>query len=782
MNIFGGRPGVLAGTLAIIAILAAFYFIKAVAFALIASAVLLLAAVAVLCFCGYIRPYRLFASAFAISVFCISLLRGSFVFNDYMPIVSSFAGEERYVHATVTERRGASDYYAVFVLRLHSIDGIEYGERAILNCEYNAGFQVGYEIVLRGADITPTTALPEAEAYDMLSEKILLSILSENENDSAVLSRNDLSFTDKCRSLNLLCAARLKNSIKGDGGRLAAAMLLGDKGSIPTHIYRDFSRSGLSHYLAVSGLHVSIITGIVSFILTHLRIKRSLRNILLALFAVGYLCLLGFPISAVRSVTMLLTVFIAYSLGDSSDALNALGLAAAGIVTVSPCAVFDKSFILSFCATLGIVVFAPLFNGLIFKLLEKKNEESEFTVRASGGVIVRKAVSFVFGSLMSISAALSLTVLPVMYFFGEVSVLSFRSNLAASVAATPLLASSLFFLAFGEIPYVGDFFKAGVELSSEYMISLAARLSDVRGALVSLVYKESEILIWTFTAIVVFFLMIKLKHKAPLLALPALYPVLLAAFVLISVANRPEKAEFEIVSWQKNETICVIQGSDAAIVDISEGYLSSLRTAYSNANERGVTQIDTLMLTHYHSKHLSSVSRFISEVKVRRLLLPYPQNESDAWIMAQLAEAANSLGVVAEMMPKGAPFELINGISAYHSGINRLERSNSPIFFISFSNGEERLTYISESSWDGEGGFDTELRTFAREADYILIGDQGPVAKTAFDIPINNSKRIFLLGDPLTEHLLDPGSSIYDRINESVIETGVSRKTLVLNE
>ncbi len=781
MNIFGGRPGVSAGVLAVIATLAAFYFIKAVAFALLAGAVVLLVMLVILCACGYIKPYRLFASSFAIIIFCTSLLRGSSFFERKLPLAESFSGENRYIHGTVTERRGAADYYTVFVLRLHSIDGEEYEEKAILNCEYNSGFQVGYEIVLRGAEVLSLVSLPEEEAFDLLSEEIVLSIVSENENDSAILSKNNLSFNDKCKSLNSLCSAKLKNSIKGDGGKLAAAMLLGDKSALPSYIYRDFSRSGLSHYLAVSGLHVSIITGVVSFILLKLHIKRSYRNILLALFSLGYLCLLGFPISAVRSVAMLLTVFIAYSLGDSSDALNALGLAAAMLTIINPCVIFDKSFILSFCATLGIVVFMPVFNSLISKLFENKNEDKRSDRKSYGKLFFRKAGSFIFGTFLSISAALSLTLLPVMYFFGEVSILSFRSNLAASVVAMPLLAASLFYLILGGIPYIGALLEWVIEASTGYMISLASHLADTRGALVSLISKEASILVVSFSLMLFFFLTIKLKHKKPLLVLPSLYPLVLSALVLISVINRPANAEFEILSVGGNETICARYGADVAIVDISEGYLSSLRTAYVEAQQEGVTEIDTLMLTHYHSKHLSSVSRFIADVKVRRILLPHPQNENDAWIMAQLAETANSSGVRAEMIPDGG-IELIDGVFVSHSGINRIKRSNSPILYLSFDSGEERITYLSESSWESTGDFRGSLDSAVSESDYVLIGEQGPIAKTIFNIPLANVKRVSLLGDFCEEYLLHPDSSIYEAINESIVEVEVSRKNVVLNE
>ncbi len=781
MNIFGGRPGVSAGVLAVIATLAAFYFVKAVAFALLAGAAVLLIMLVTLCACRYIKPYRLFASSFVMIIFCTALLRGSFFFERKLPLAESFSGEGRYIHATVTERRGSADYYAVFVLRLHSIDGEEYEEKAILNCDYNSGFQVGYEIVLRGAVVSSLAAHPEDEAYDLLSEGIVLSVVSENENDSAVVSKNNLSFADKCRSLNLLCSAKLKNSIEGDGGKLAAAMLLGDKSAIPAYVYRDFKRSGLSHYLAVSGLHVSIITGVVSFILLHLHIKRAYRNILLALFAFAYLCLLGFPISAIRSVAMLLTVFIAYSLGDSSDALNALGLAAAMLTVINPCVVFDKSFILSFCATLGIVVFMPVFNSIISKLFENKNEDESVENKHFGKLILRKSVSFLFGTLMSIAAALSLTLLPVMYFFGEVSILSFRSNLTATFAATPLLAASLFYLIVGGIPYIGELLEWVIDASAGYMLTLASNLSDTRGALVSLMSKEASILVLTFSLIIFFFLIIKVKHKKPLLVLPALYPLVLAGLVLISVANRPANAEFEIMSVGGNEMICVRHREDAAIIDITEGHYSPLYSSYWEAQEKGVTEIDALMLTHYHSRHLSSVARFISKVKVRRILLPYPQSENDAWIMVQLATTASASDVIVEMIPDDG-IELIGGVFVSHSGINRIKRSNSPILYLSFESGEERLTYLTESSWESTGAFRAKLDFAVSESDYVLIGEQGPIAKSIFDIPLEEVKSVTLLGDFSEEYLLHPDSSISKIINESIIEVGVSRKIAILNE
>ena len=336
-------------------------------------------------------------------------------------------------------------------------------------------------------------------------------------------------------------------------------------------------------------------------------------------------------------------------------------------------------------------------------------------------------------------------------------------------------------LIFGDIPYISALLQWIIDASAGYMISLASKLSDIRGALVSLVSEEASILIVSFSLILFFFLVIKLKHNKPLLILPLLYPLVLSALVLISVADRPVNAEFEILSIGGSETICARHGADAAIVDISEGYLSSLNTAYTQAQQKGVTELDTLMLTHYHSKHLSAVSRFISGVKVRRILLPSPQNESDAWIMAQLAEIANTRKVLVEIIPEGG-VELIDGVCVSHSGINRIKRSNSPIFYLSFDSGEERLTYLTESSWDSTVDVRAKLDLAVSESDYVLVGEQGPIAKSVFDIPLDKVKNVILLGDYCEEYLLHPDSSIREAIIGSAIEVGVLKKNVILNE
>ncbi len=739
MNIFGGRPGFAAGITAIIAILAVAYLNIAFVLALLICAAVALVISVILCLCKYISAYRTLAISLIICVFAISLVRGGNVFYGDVVSLRSLSGEERYVHATVTERGADTNFFTSYTVSIHGVDGSECDYKAILNCNYSSDLQKGYEFVLRNANIIHVDDIEHTEAMSMISEEIYLLIETSDPGDCAILSENNLKLTDRFDSFNSYLCAKLNNEIGGEQGKLAAAMLLGDKYAISSQTSRDFSRSGLSHYLAVSGLHVSIVTGIVSFFLMRLRIRRSYRNILLALFAVGYLFLLGFPVSAVRAVAMLLIVFLAYSMGDNADPINSLGIAASLIIIVSPTSVFDVSFILSFTATLGIVCFVPVFNSLLNKLFPRVDKENKS--KRSGMNGLKKFATFVLGTLMSTASALALTLFPVAYFFEKMSVYGFVSNLAAAFLGLPMLASALLYLLLGDVPFVGQVIAAAVRLFSDLFTDLAFDIGNIDQAVIPLISDAAKHIVIFFTFVVYLFLTIKLKHKKPLMLLPAAYPLILFALVMTSAVSRSGSTELIYQSMSGYDTILVTNDDSASIIDLTEGSLNSLRLASRQALQAGYTEIDNLILTHYHNDHISAVTRFVLEEKVRKVIFSYPENEADAWVMIQIADNVAEAGCEYEIIPCGESYSLAKDLVIDLSEILRIDRSNHPVLYCSISKGGDRVTYIGESSWEGEGVFGDKLELVSKDSSVLIYGLQGPVAKVGSDIPFDSGKK-----------------------------------------
>lgn len=741
MNIFGGRPGFAAGITAIIAILAVAFFAPSVSVTLLIVCVLGAAVLAVLCACRYITPYRLFSCLFITAVFAVALIRGTATFNITASELSAYSGEERYIHATVCERRGYSDYYSAYTVKLKSIDGNACDALALLSCEYGSDLQVGYEFVLRHASVEYAPSLSPTEAIQLVSDNIFLSVDSVSPDDCVILSEDNYTAADRLRSLNSFLSAKLRNEIGAEEGRLAAAMLLGDRAALSAQTRRDFTRSGISHYLAVSGMHVSIITGVVAFLLMRLHIKKIFRNLLLSAFALVYLLLLGFPVSAVRAVVMLVIVFMAYSMGDNSDPVNSLGIAAAFIVIVSPTSVFDVGFILSFAATAGIVCFVPTLSLTLGTLFRKPYMQKHPRLKA----VLKAMLGAGLGAIYSTAAALSLTLLPSSLIFGEISVMSFFSNFAAALAGLPLIGSTIFYLLFADIPYVGEGLAFVVRASARYLIDLAAHLSEAKGVLISLTSKQAMVIVLAFSLIIYLLLSVKLKNKKPLLALPLAYPLVLVALVICANSALASKPEITFLATGKDEGVLVAYENSTALIDISDGSLSRLRMIGNEAKACGYTEFDTLILTHYHARHISSVSRFVAEEMVRGVVLAYPENEDDMWIVRQISDMLASRGIPCEIALRGASVTLPGELSLKLSDIARLERSVHPMISFCISSKAMTVSYLGESSWESDAAC-----AMLGVSDVVVFGSHGPNAKTECPLLTSSAQEyVFLSGAPL---------------------------------
>lgn len=139
--------------------------------------------------------------------------------------------------------------------------------------------------------------------------------------------------------------------------QVAYAMFSGDRAYIPSQIKSDFRQSGISHILCVSGLHVSIITGAIYAFLSLLTVGKKTRCLCVICFCVLFCAFTGFSVSAVRASIMCCISFTAMILGKNSDGFVSLFFAMLMISVASPYSVLDISAILSFLATLGIILF-----------------------------------------------------------------------------------------------------------------------------------------------------------------------------------------------------------------------------------------------------------------------------------------------------------------------------------------------------------------------------------------------------------------------------------------
>ncbi|HYW85849.1 MAG TPA: ComEC/Rec2 family competence protein, partial [Spirochaetia bacterium] len=140
---------------------------------------------------------------------------------------------------------------------------------------------------------------------------------------------------------------------------LLQALLIGSREDVPQRLYEGFRRTGSLHILALSGLHVTVIYGIIAGALGFLR-RPGLKFFLAALVLLFYQFIAGFFPSLLRATVMILVGGASLLLDRDAEPLNLLSISGIAIVCIDPFQAFSLSFQLSFLALAGILALGPL--------------------------------------------------------------------------------------------------------------------------------------------------------------------------------------------------------------------------------------------------------------------------------------------------------------------------------------------------------------------------------------------------------------------------------------
>ncbi len=205
---------------------------------------------------------------------------------------------------------------------------------------------------------------------------------------------------------------------------LARALVLGDRSGLSEEDRQSYAQAGAAHLLAISGMHLSILAGIIALILGRFLHRDIAFWITLALLC-GYSVLTGFAPSMARALMMYALFGLGPIAGRRSDGITRLGAALLIHLLIRPAAMLDTGFVLSYGATAGIVLLASPLSRL--PLLERALGGHEF-VRSPA----RRAFRWAAGTL-AMTLAAQIAILPaVVNAYGSQPVWSLLTNLIAA--------------------------------------------------------------------------------------------------------------------------------------------------------------------------------------------------------------------------------------------------------------------------------------------------------------------------------------------------------------
>jgi competence protein ComEC len=215
---------------------------------------------------------------------------------------------------------------------------------------------------------------------------------------------------------------------------LMKSILMGNQGYMSEETLTLFSKTGTAHIIAVSGLHVGILAlSMHSFLkLFKMSKKRILIITMVLLIFYGYL--VNFPVSIIRAMAMYFLYVFAYFNQNRYDAINSLMAVAFILLLYNPLTIYSVSFQLSFCATLGILLFYGIVQDKLKVFPRSLRSLAAVTIGAQLGTMPIMAYHFQQLSLISVFA--NLFIVPILGIVISMASLSILVSIMSTTLAS----------------------------------------------------------------------------------------------------------------------------------------------------------------------------------------------------------------------------------------------------------------------------------------------------------------------------------------------------------
>lgn len=360
---------------------------------------------------------------------------------------------------------------------------------------FNPKLEKGYSICFYGSlnPVTIQTDLPDewTPQHSILANNILFRAFVEPDSIHSINPTPGI-IPFFVRLNNLLQERLYATSLTAQAKEFLAASLLGNSSDMSRESKATFSESGLSHILALSGMHIGLIAMLVSLALWPLKIMghRKLTSIIIILILWSYCAITGLSPSVTRATTMMTIYICGQMIQRQSSAINSLSAAALIILIFDPTSLFAIGFQLSFAAVLSIIIFADKLNP--------------FSRRH------RFAYSCCSYLSISISAMIGTGLLSAVYFH-QFPLYFLLSNIIASILLPFILGGGLLIILFSVISHTPEILTVPVSFLCQWLEKAASIISSLPGATIDNIYLSNAVIIAYVAALIATALWIRKK-------------------------------------------------------------------------------------------------------------------------------------------------------------------------------------------------------------------------------------------------------------------------------
>ena len=598
-------------------------------------------------------------------------------------------------------------YGSAYEIRLFTLDETETELLLLLTIPQAEELSLGDLVRFEGEMLE----LTDSYEFYQKADGIFLASETESVQVVGVAKTGGRVFFETVRSA---IRRNFEKYLKKETFGMANALMTGNRGALDGATSLAYTRLGISHLLAVSGLHLSIIVGGLDFLLKRVLIPKKIRSFVLIGSAFFFAGVCGFTASVVRAAIMLTLFYVSDMVGERHDSTTALFFAIFAIVLFRPNAVYDVGMWLSFLATLGILSVLPVF--------------SVFSVSHKSKFYILGRIGFYFISILGMSLAATFFTLPIVCLaFGGISLISPIANLIFIPLTQLLLYLLMLLTVVSWFPWLSFHIGGLVDDLSSFSLDLAQRLSDARNIYISLRYPFVQYLLLGLTVGILAVLLIKKLRPA----------WMFAVFLTFVIAFGVGYGQYERVNRDvsfvyletdgKSDAIGFFSRGGSAVVDISTGGSAVYRELSGRLSYFCEAELDVLVLTHYHVYHAGTIRKLMDRVKIHQILLPEPKTENEMAYFDQICAAVSGNAEIVIYQTDGNSALSIGEITLRLPKREYSARSSHPIVCFSADIGENGKGF----AYLGEGATETDFSDAVHSV--TVIGAHGPVIKHIFD-------------------------------------------------
>ncbi|MBA7664831.1 ComE operon protein 3 [subsurface metagenome] len=570
---------------------------------------------------------------------------------------------------------------------------------------------------------------------------------------------------------------------------LAQGIILGKRGTIPSPLKDDFTRTGTAHLLAISGLHLSIVAGILLSLGIWLFGRRRYTYIWLALGAIWlYAILTGMHPPVVRAAIMVSLFLTAELLGRQRSAITALAFAAAVMVGISPQILWTAAFQMSFTAMAGLIFIFPPLQAIGRRVVNSTLGEGgpavrianvitdSFSVTLGAVIAVWPLIAYYFGIVSFVGPLATFLALPALPGIIIIGALAGGLGLIALLIAYPIGWLAWLFLSymllvvngFAVLPLSSvEVRSVDTNLIAGYYFALAVViwLNSNRRKLANLMPKAN----WLKSGAT------KSSNLVSRLPKRWVIPPLLVIAILVSVAaaTMPDdnlhvsfldvgEGDAILIQTPTHQDILVDGGPSPQAISLGIGKKMPFwdRT------------IDLVILTHPHADHLTGLIEVLHRYKVKQVLYPDLDCDSplyDEWL--SLIEEKDIKHTIAQAgqqidLCEGVVIEVINPQESLLTDTESDIDNNGVVLRLSM--GDASFLFTADIFWEAE--FELITRRADLKSTVLKVAHHGSDTSTTPEFLAVVNPQVAVISAGAKDRFGHPSDEVMERLIKIVAE------------